>query len=425
MKTTFLEPSRETAIAGEYDVIVCGGGPAGVSAAIRAAREGARTRLIEGHGCLGGIWTAGLLSYVIDADKPGTFVSELRETLIARNAGHRRVRENFIYDPEAMKLELERLALEAGVEVRLHTRVVAAGVEDGRLHTVLTESKSGREAWQARVFIDCTGDGDLAALAGNRFELGRGPRQEVQPMSLMALVTGPEPEVVRPFFDHTCLDRKAAFLAEIRAGGVDPSYSAPTLFHIRENLYALMANHEYHVRPDDAQALSDATIRARAEVGNIAQALQRTGGPWETLRVVATAEQIGIREGRRIAGRARVHEDDLVAGRRRADAVCRATASMDVHSPDPGFSRDYDFRTRRNVLPYDIPYGALVAADIEGLLVAGRCISGDFLSHSSYRVTGNAAVMGEAAGLAAAFCAQHGLAPHALAWPPNLQPAAL
>lgn len=410
------EERRLTRVAEAVDVIVCGGGPAGVSAAIQAARAGMRTRLIEVHGCLGGIWTSGLLSYVIDAEKPQGLLPEIVERLKQREAYRRRMGANFLYDPEQMKLVLEELCLEAGVAIQLHTRVVSAQVGGRRLESIITESKSGRQAWRANVYIDCTGDGDLGALAGCRYDLGDGESHAVQPMSLMALVSGVDPETARPYHDVKNLDRKANLLEVLRRGGCEPSYGAPTLFHIRDDLYALMVNHEYLISPDNAQQITDATLRARQEIDLAVRALRSVGGIWRELRLLTSATQIGVREGRRICGRETLTADDLATGRRREDSTCRATFSMDVHSPNPGVSKAFDFRHRRPVLPYDIPYGAMVAADVDGLLMAGRCISGDFLAHSSYRVTGNAVAMGESAGRAAALCVGQGLLPHELDW---------
>jgi len=127
------------------------------------------------------------------------------------------------------------------------------------------------------------------------------------------------------------------------------------------------------------------------------------------------SEHIGVREGRRIHGRYTVSTQDLVDGARHEDAVCRVTFGVDVHSPDPGKTKAIE-RTGVRAKPYDIPYRALVAKDADGLLMAGRCISGDFLAHSSYRVTGNAVAMGEAAGVAAALAAKSGRLPHEIPW---------
>lgn len=412
------EAARDTVVAGDVDVMVCGAGPAGVAAAIRAGRAGARTRLVDVHGCLGGVWTAGLLSLVLDANKPHGLIPEIVGRLQRRQAHTTRRGPNFLYDPEQMKLVLEELCIEANVAIQYHTRVVDAKVNDARrLETVVTESKSGRQAWRAKVFIDCTGDGDLGALAGCEYQMGRPEDGATQPMSLMAIIAGPDPVESRQFHDIAAADRKEALLAELKRGGHHPSYEAATLFHLRERLYALMINHEYGVSSVDAQAVTEATIRARREVNHAVQALRSLGGMWGDLVLVASAAHIGVREGRRLCGRATVTADDLAAGRQRADSVCRAKFGMDVHSPDPQFSKSFDRRQRRAVLPYDIPYGALVAAGVDGLMMAGRCISGDFLAHSSYRVTGNAVTMGEAAGSAAAHCARNDCLPHEVKWP--------
>lgn len=412
------ERQRTVPVVESTDIVICGAGPAGIAAAISAARAGAKVRLLEVQGCLGGVWTAGLLSYVIDAKKPDGLLPELVARLQECDAYQKRAVGSFLFDPEAMKLLLEELCMEAGVSIQYHTRVTSAHLNAGqRLEAVVTESKSGRQAWRAKVFIDCSGDGDLGALAGCDFELGRAEDGAVQPMSLLALVAGVPPEEIARFHDVRLSGRSAALLEELARGGFHPSYESPSLFYLRDDLYAMMVNHEYGVSATDAQAVTEATIRARREVNSAVKALRSLGGCWSNLRVVATAAQIGIREGRRLCGREKVTMEDLVIGRERSDSVCRASFSMDVHSPDPTYSRGFDFRGRKPVLPYDIPYGALVARGVNGLLMAGRCISGDFFAHASYRVTGNAVAMGEAAGRAAAHCALEDKMPHEICWP--------
>src|SRR5688572_21240955 len=185
------ESAREIPVVAQCDVLVSGGGPAGVAAAIAAARAGARTHLIELHGCLGGVWTAGALSWILDpADKPG-IMREIIVELERRSRGTWRPGAKFAADPEVVKLLLEELCLEAGVTVHLLTRVVAAARgADNRLAVVVTESKSGRQAWAARAFVDATGDGDLAAQAGCGFDVGHPATGQCQPMSLIAVLTG-------------------------------------------------------------------------------------------------------------------------------------------------------------------------------------------------------------------------------------------
>ncbi len=418
----FLEPARELPLRDDADVIVCGGGPAGVAAALAAARAGARTRLFEIHGCLGGVWTAGLLTYIFDFDKPG-LTRELTQKLDERDARRHKNPSRFVYEPEAMKLLLEDLCDAAGVTLQLHTRVAAAGREGHRLTTVITESKSGREAWRARVFIDTTGDGDLGAQAGCEWEFGQGSAGACQPMTLNALAVVRDTAALGEFIsfyqnDSRHLPAVEAFRREIARAGCEASYGHPTLFHVRDNLVLVMINHEYGVQPFDAAQVSAATVRARAEVHRIVKALAKLGGPWADMQLVASAEQIGVRDGRRIRGRYTVTCDDLVNGARHPDAVARATFNVDIHAATREDNRKETISHGNfKMKPYDIPLRALIAKDVDGLMMAGRCISGDFVAHASYRVTGNAVATGEAAGKVAALAARSNRLPHEVEWP--------
>ncbi len=428
------EPAREVPVADSTDVVVCGAGPAGVAAAIAAARCGASVRLIETHGQLGGIWTTGLLSWIIDAGNKGGIMEEIaqqmdrRMEVVGGTPWNRR--GSMPYDVEQMKFVLEQMCAESGVKVRLHTRVVAAIKESGRITHCVTESKSGREAFAARAFIDCTGDGDLAALAGCGFDFGRpveGPGSagaeragETQPFSLMMLITGIDAQATADYYERegrAWAAPKDALMAQFQRAGLSSSYGHPTVFKIHNDLYAWMINHEYGFRGIDAQQVTDATLRARAELHRLVDALRSLGDPWKNIKIVATGSQIGVREGRRVHGRYTVSLDDMLAGVQHADAVCRVTFGLDVHSTSQQHSTGIESHaTPRRTRPYDIPLRALIAKDADALLMAGRCISGDFLAHSSYRVTGNAVAMGEAAGVAAATAAGQGCLPHEVAW---------
>jgi hypothetical protein len=205
-------------------------------------------------------------------------------------------------------------------------------------------------------------------------------------------------------------ESKANIVKELRRAGIEPSYTGPALFPVRDDLVAMMVNHEYDYSALDAQQVTDATMHARAEVYHVVEALRKLGGVWKDVRLVATGEQIGTREGRRIHGLYTVSKDDVMRGARFSDAVCRATYGVDIHSIEPSTNK----RTTSEgikVKPYDIPLRSLIAKDVEGLMMAGRCISGDFFAHASYRVTGNAVPMGEAAGKVAAKAAMKGLLP--------------
>lgn len=417
MTTFFQEPTRPVPLVEECDVLVAGGGPAGVMAAVAAARRGVRVRLVEAQGALGGIWTSGCLPHIIAFSGQG-LSGELAARLAAAGAGRPGCRAGGEpprdYDVETFKCVLDRLAADAGVRVRLYTRVSTAWREsDGRLGTVVTDSPGGREAWRARVFIDCTGDGDLAARAGCSFEIGEPGTGRCQPTSMMAVLAGAGRPDQPPF---NIAERRAAkdwLLAEMRRAGHDPSYGQPTMFLVRDNLVIMMATHQYGYRGPDAQWLSEATAAGRAENLAITRALRARGGQWAALETVAQSALIGVRESRRIAGLYRLTRDDLAAGARFPDAVCRVSFCIDIHALDPARNRGIDPVATR-VRPYDIPRRALISREVPNLLLAGRCISGDFYAHASYRVSGAAAAMGEAAGVIAALAAARGRRPAAV-----------
>ncbi len=418
----FREASRDLPLNSDADVIVCGAGPAGVTAAITAARTGAKVRLFEMHGALGGVWTSGLLGYLLDFDQPG-FNVELVQKLRERDAIVGEGMDGLCYHPEEMKMLLEELCVAAGVQLQLHTHVAAAHCQGRQLTTVVTESKSGRQAWSASVFIDTTGDGDLGALAGCEFGIGQAPGCPCQPMSLIALVVVKDASALAAFRHGAgsnakgLNEAKQALLAEIRRAGQEPSYGKPLLMPIRDNLMLMAVNHEYGVSAINAAQVTAATLSARAELHKIVRALKRLGGPWEGLQVAATPEQIGIREGRRIVGRYIVNKDDLIAGARHDDSVVRATFPVDIHALTAEQNKSAAVSNAGiKVQPYDIPLRALIARDVDGLMMAGRCISGDFIAHASYRVTGDSVPMGEAAGAVAAIGAQSKRQPHDVPW---------
>jgi FAD dependent oxidoreductase len=358
---------------------------------------------------------ARLLCWIIDAVNKGGIMAEISAELQRRGGrsdrGH--PQGNYAYDPEVMKFLLEDLCRAAGVRVRLHTRLVGVQQSGSRLSHVVTESKSGREAWQVQVGIDATGDGDLAMLAGCGFERGHPQTGIPQPMSMPFLITGVDPAAIRPYLSGEATGPRIPIARACAAAGFTPSYTG-VLMHLHDDLYMLVADHQYGVDSSDAHAVSAATLAARQEVHALVAALRRSGGIWRDLRLVATPEHIGVREGRRIRGRARMELDDLVHGRFPADSFATCSFHVDVHAttPQPGNSWQENPPIRSR--PYGMPLRCLLPSDAEGLLLAGRCVSGDFFAHSSYRVTGNAAAMGQAAGTWAALACGMDLLPSAV-----------
>lgn len=393
-----MEFIRNVKDGGHYDVIVCGAGPGGVAAAITAARQGLRTLLMDSAGCLGGYWTSGLMGISLDMPGKGGLPREILDALLNQGQAQWVDDESYTYDIEAMKLLLEHLALSAGVEVLLYSRVTDVKREGRRISAILADGMTS-QAFTANWFIDGTGHGTLGMLAGCAFEEGNG-RGGRQPASLEALVTG-VPETLWHSDVHN-REVKRALRAMLLEGGVDCSYRSPLLFRLSPggSVHKLAVNHQYGVSAEDDHAMSLATLEARTEINRAVAALRRRPG-WEHFALVQTAEQLGLRDNRRIRGLEQVSVQDALAGRQFDNAVSPVHFCLDVHqlSPDyaPGEEKDMRFK------PFTIPLGSLIAADVDNLLLTGRCISGDFLAHSAYRTTCTACALGEAAGLAAAY----------------------
>ncbi len=398
--SNICNPDALIPVENSVDVIVAGGGSAGVAAAVSAGRSGAKVLLIEQKGSLGGVMTSGLLTYFLDYENKSGLMLEIIEKLEAVNSQiHPQT-----FDPEEMKYLLEQLCVESNVQILYHTRVVAANVDSRIIKSVITENTNGRQAWGAKMFIDCTGNGDLAAMAGCSYDLGN-PLDSgaMQAGSLVISVTGLDYNdmLTNNFLVHSTIpysnQNKINFYNEIVRGGVFPSYTKPVLSPIRKDLYNVGINHQYDFDPFDAANVTQATIEARDEVHRIVNGLRSLGGIWRNIRIVDTPEQIGIREGRRIKGLYTICRKDLINGARFPDAVVRATFPVDIHYGDKSRGGAYDDGGVK-VQPYDIPVRSLIAKDVDNLMMAGRCISGDFFAHASYRVLGNAIPMGEAAG---------------------------
>ena len=380
---------------GHYDLIVCGAGPGGTAAAISAAREGKRVLLMDAAGCLGGYWTSGLMSISLDMPGKGGVPLEIIQTLIARNRAEWVDQASYVYDIESMKLALETMVLDAGVDVLLYSRVTDVVMKDGRIHAILADGMTSM-GFTADFFVDGTGHGRLGELAGCRYGVGLDGRQ--QPGSLEAVVAGVPTELWHSDIHNPAVKRK--FKKMLMDLGVDCTYPMPLLFRLTPSgvLHKMAVNHQYGVSADDDFGMSRATLEARQEINRAADALASQPG-WEKFTLAQTAEQLGLRDSRRIEGLYTVTVEDALRGQRFDDAVSPVHFSLDVHNLAPDYKlppevEDYRFK------PFDIPMRSLISSQVDNLLMVGRCISGDFLSHSAYRTTCTACAMGEAAGLA-------------------------
>lgn len=393
------EAPRRTPVAADVDVLVVGGGPTGIGAALAAASEGAKTLVIERHGMLGGMWTAGLLNPLFEPLR-GWWVERLVGRL--QEGGGWRDHPKFpVFDTEIMKYTLEQMLDEAGVGFWYHVQATDPLVIDRRVRGILVEGKSGREAILADAVIDCTGDGDIAARAGVPFQFGRSVDGLAQPMTLMFEVTGIES--LGPDTQHILKILTDAIEANdlpIRLPYGKRPHGTPYLIPPPETgVGAIQATHVYRYDATNTRDVTRATVEARAQVHEIFfKALRKVPG-LEGIRLAQTAPTLGIREARHMEGLYTLNADDVKGGRRFEDAVVSCGFGCDIHEIYP----DDKLAHRIPAKPFEIPYRCMVPKSVRGLLFAGRCISGTHEAHASYRVTGTCMGMGQAAGLAAAI----------------------
>ncbi len=393
------EAPRKTPVAAAVDVLVVGGGPTGVGAALAAASEGAKTLVVERHGMLGGMWTAGLLNPLFEPAR-GWWVERLVSRL--RQAGGWREHPKFpVFDTEVLKYTLEQMLAETGVDFWYHVQAADPLVIDAQVRGVLLEGKSGRQAVLAGTVIDCTGDGDIAARSGVPFQFGRPVDGLAQPMTLMFEVEGigalgPETQNILKILTTAIHDHELP----IRLPYGKVPHGAPYLIPPpAPGVGAIQATHVYRYDATDTRQLTRATVEARAQVHEIfMKALQKVPG-LENIRLCQTAPSLGIRESRHMEGQYTLNADDVTAGRRFDDAVVSCAFGCDIHEIYP----DDKLAHRIPAKPFEIPYRSLVPKSVRGLLFAGRCISGTHEAHASYRVTGTCMGLGQAAGLAAAM----------------------
>jgi hypothetical protein len=423
-------------VAAEAEVLVAGSGPAGLAAAIASARNGADTLLVERYGFLGGNLTAGLVgpcmtSYSLDGQTQlikgvfEEFVLRLERIGAAIHPskvpagspyagfivyGHDKVTP---FNPEAAKAVAMEMCLEAGVRLRLHTMVADSIVEGGTLAGIVTASKSGLEALRAQVTVDCSGDGDVAAWAGVPFALGREEDGLTQPMTLFFRVSGVDDERAIAYVQSHPDDYRpfASLVQQARERGEFPIPRRGVGMYrtLEPGVWRINTTRVQRRLGTSADDLTQAEIEGRQQV----QALMRFFRTWlpgfERCELLDTAAQIGVRETRRIAGEYTLTLDDLVSGRSFEDVVALAGYPVDLHSPTGdggGVSADWETANA-----YQIPYRCLVPQGLDGLLLAGRCISATHEALAAIRVMPPAFAMGQAAGTAAAMAVRAGVPP--------------
>jgi len=320
----------------QAEVAVIGGGPAGLCAAVAAAEEGADTLLIERYGFLGGMATAGLINpfmpYYTGGEQiiKGLFERVIDKLDEAGGWSHRQdewARDAF--DPEIMKLVCQQMCEEVGVRLRLHTIVTAAMAGNGQVHRAILASKSGLEAVEADIFIDATGDGDLAAWAGAEHEQGRPEDGLCQPMSLMFRMAGVDEKRIPPRDEINRLYDEAKTRGEIN----NPRENVLFFYTTRRGEIHFNTTRVVKLDGTDADDLTQAELEGRRQVAQMAAFLKAHVAGFEQAYLAATGVQIGVRESRRIMGEYVLTGEDVLRARKFPDGIARGCYPIDIHNP--------------------------------------------------------------------------------------------
>ncbi len=398
-----------------FDVVVCGSGPAGFSAAYYAARNGADTLLVEKNGSLGGMLTTGHMGVFCGYASCGLY-KEICETIGQRLAPG--LLGQVAYDIEEMRQFLFAKVEESGMALLL--TAFATGVEkrDGSIDRLQVHAKEGMLKLSADVYIDATGDGDVAAFAGEEYSLGREGDGKFQPMSLMFSVAGVDTD---RFGNPKDPQKRAALSAKLQeyVHHGDVPYPAGHVILIQgcgKGNIKVNCTNVIDLDGTKSEDLTSAEMQCRKQLAGLVRFLRNEAEGFENCYVAGSGDMIGVRSSRHIKGRYVLNEKDISEGRVFDDwAVSQAKYVWGTHNlygPIGGDSQEKSRQSPFGRLPHDklytIPFRSLRPAKTDNLLLAGRCISGTFLAHSNYRVMPICMAMGQGAGTAAAMAVKTG-----------------
>lgn len=400
----------QVAEKGNYDVIVVGSGPAGVSAAITAGRNGAKTLLVEACGRVGGISTSGMMSHFT-----GRCGNKLYGEILKRSADKNHFDKGVVtrsIDPELLTLTYIEMLEEAHVEILLYTTFCDVIMQDETVTGIVCHNKNGFSAYYAKVIIDASGDGDVAEKSGVEYFKGRETDGKMQPATLMFKVAGVD--MARAAFPGSFETQVPTEKGELQALAREKlPHPAGHVLLYRSTIPGIVTCNMTNATDIDgtsAEDLTRAEILCRKQMPLIVDFLREYVPGYENCYIIGSASLMGIRETRHFKGVKTLTEREISAAVQHDDCVVYdAHFNFDVHNltgaglDKTGCQKKF---TQKN--GYTIPYGCMVPERVDGLLLSGRNISGTHMAHSNYRVMPICVGIGEACGVAAALAAKQG-----------------
>ena len=426
---SILEPAKRIPVFGTYDVVVCGGGPAGIGSAIAAARNGAKTLLIEQAGALGGMSTLGEVPSFCPFGKDkkpaitGIGLEVVKRLKKAKGLGITTDTVPWVVkDPEKLKVIYDEMLAESGAETLLFTFVAGTIKSGNKVRCVLIENKSGRQAVFGKIFIDATGDADVAAAAGAAFSKGD-KRGIMQAASLCYRSVGTDKEKYYKFARKIDAQRKAkewwaSLVSKGRLARIkDTEYRGLGPQEVSPGMLGHNFGHVYFADGTNAKDLTRVMISGRKLAQSFTEYGRKHIPGMKNAKIAATGALPGIRETRRVKCEYELTLDDYLNARHFKDDIAVYDYTIDVHNATSKkkeavkFDKDFDSMWLKKGQTYGICFRALLPKGLPNLLIAGRSIGSDRMMNGSVRVMPACFATGQAAGTAAALSARSNTVP--------------